>query len=294
VREDTSAAFTLSVHGSGGTPVYAGAVIADAPSTQAQYTASFNLQNAKGYEVFVKHGNDNIKGSPFSLVVKPAWSCGTKSTVQGTGLTASALSPAKSAFTIQARDMYGNTRTQGSPAGSEYVVRVVRTSGTNQQGTQGLPPMYGSSAGAVSGSLHASFNLPTNDGRFAGYYQVPATPNPASLTHYLYTSYATMGGVTATYYTTTDSGATLSTPYDRDTSGNNVNKHVPLVGGNGAVTTANAAAAGLWGTTGFAADLEYVVRFNGLYHNVNQTAKYFKWDSGNVADRVKLWVRVSL
>ena len=30
----------------------------------------------------------------------------------GTGLTASALSPAKSAFTIQARDQYGNARTQ--------------------------------------------------------------------------------------------------------------------------------------------------------------------------------------
>jgi len=291
VREDTSAVFTLSVHGSGGTPVDAGAVVPDAPSTKAQYTASFNLQNAKGYEVFVKHGNENVKGSPFSLVVKPAWACGTKSTVQGTGLTASALSPAKSAFTIQARDMYGNARTQGAPLGSQYVVRVVRTSGSNQQGTNGLPPFYGSTAHSVAGTLHAQFNSATNDGRFAGYYTVPATPDPNTLTHYLYASYTHLGGVTATYYTTADAGATLSAPIDRDTSSNDVNKHVAQVGTNGAISTSAAAATGLWGSTGIIADTDYVVRWNGLYKSVNQTAKYFKWNAGGaITDRVKLWI----
>jgi len=295
LREDTSAAFTLSIHGSGGTPVYAGNVIADAPSTAAQYTSSYNLQNAKGYEVFVKHGNENVKGSPFSLVVKPAHACGSRSTVQGTGLTASALSPAKSAFTIQARDMYGNARTQAAPAGSEYVVRVVRTSGTNQQGTNGLPPFYGSTAHEPggSGSLHGTFNTATNDGRFAGYYQVPPTPNPATLNHYLYASYVHKGGITATYYTTPDDGATLSAPIDRDTASADVNKHVAVIGSNGgAVAAANAAAPNLWGGTGIATDVEFVVRFNGLYKNVNQTAKYFKWDSGGTAneERVRLWI----
>jgi len=297
LREDTSAAFTLSIHGSGGTPVYAGNIIADAPSTAAQYTSSYNLQNAKGYEVFVKHGNENVKGSPFSLVVKPAWACGSRSTVQGTGLTASALSPAKSAFTIQARDMYGNARTQAAPSGSEYVVRVVRTSGTNQQGTNGLPPFYGSTAHEAggSGTLHGIFNSPTNDGRFAGYYQVPPTPNPATLNHYLYTSYVHKGGITATYYTTPDDGATLSAPVDADptTPYSDLNRHVAVIGANGAaVSNANNAANNLWGTGKVAAtDVEFVVRFNGLYKNVNQTAKYFKWDSAaSNTDRVKLWV----
>lgn len=215
--------------------------------------------------------------------------------MQGTGLTASALSPAKSAFTIQARDMYGNARTQAAPAGSEYVVRVVRTSGTNQQGTNGLPPFYGSTAHEPggSGSLHGTFNTATNDGRFAGYYQVPPTPNPATLNHYLYASYVHKGGITATYYTTPDDGATLSAPIDRDTASADVNKHVAVIGSNGgAVAAANAAAPNLWGGTGIATDVEFVVRFNGLYKNVNQTAKYFKWDSGGTAneERVKLWV----
>ena len=294
VREDTSSAFTLSVHGSGGTPVYAGAVVPDAPSTQARYTASFELTNAKGYEVFVKHGNENVKGSPFSLVVKPAGACGTTSTVQGTGLTASALSPAKSAFTIQARDMYGNARTQGAPTGSEYVVRVVRTAGANQQGTNGPPAMYGSTAHSVTGTLHGQFNQATNDGRFSGYYQVPTTPDPAVLSHYLYASYAHIGGVTATYYTTTDSGTTLSVPINRNAADSaNVNKHVAQLG-SGTITTAAAAASSLWGASAISTDVnvDYVVRWNGFYKSVNQTTRYFKWESTaqTITDRVKLWI----
>ena len=292
-REDTSASFTLSVHGSGGTPVYAGAVVPNAPSTKATYTASFELTNAKGYEVFVKHGNENVKGSPFSLVVKPAGACGTTSTVQGTGLTASALSPAKSAFTIQARDMYGNTRTQGAPTGSQYVVRVVRTSGANQQGTNGPPAMYASTANDVTGTLQGMFNQATNDGRFSGYYQVPTTPDPAVLSHYLYASYAIVGGVHATYYTTDNSGASYSAPINRDVSAAtaNVRKHLTQLGTNGAITTAAAAATNLWGSDAIAMDVDYVVRLNGFYKSTNQTTRYFKWDAGAInSDRVRLWI----
>jgi hypothetical protein len=289
LREDTSGVFTLSIHGSGGSPYVAGSVMAAAPSTEAKYTASYNLQNAKGYEVFVKHGNENIKGSPFTLTVKPAQSCGSRSTIQGTGLTAAALSPAKSAFTIQARDEYGNARTQGTPTDTDYVVRVVRTSGTNLQGTNGLPPFYGSTAVGTSPTLHASFNTATNDGRFAGSYQVPATPDPAVLNHYLYASFVHKGGIMASYYTTADDGATYSAPKDLNTGSSAVTKHLERIG-NIALTTANAA--GPWGTTGINADnsAEFVVRYNGLYKNTGQTAKYFKWAEIVRADRVKLWV----
>eukprot|EP00961_Rhodomonas_salina_P112023 1507814-Rhodomonas_salina.1 len=61
----------------------------------------------------------------------------------------------------------------------------------------------------------------------------------------------------------------------------------------GVVTTANVAptpATSVWGGQLAAADDEFVVRWAGLYLNVNQTAKLFKWDSGVDTDRVKLWV----
>lgn len=34
------------------------------------------MQSAKSYDVFVKYGTDNLKGSPFTATVKPAATCG--------------------------------------------------------------------------------------------------------------------------------------------------------------------------------------------------------------------------
>uniref|UniRef100_A0A7S0EWB6 PA14 domain-containing protein n=1 Tax=Hanusia phi TaxID=3032 RepID=A0A7S0EWB6_9CRYP len=294
VREDTSASFTVSLHGSGGTPVYAGAVIANAPSTLATYTGSFTLQNAKGYEVFVKHGNDNVKGSPFTLTVKPATTCGTTSTIRGTGLTMSSISPTKSAFTIQARDQFGNAKTTG-PNQQEFIVRVVRTSGINKQGTNGLPPMYDSTAINVQGTLHAEYNTPTLDGSLSGYYQVPPTPDPANLIHYLYASWTAVGGVTATYYTYADAqsgeGGTWGSPLDMLVSGAAANKRMGKIGTNADNTSSvDASSVGLWGGEGLqATQSAFAIRWNGMYKNTNQTT-YFKWDSGLPSDRVRLWI----
>ena len=141
----------------------------------------------------------------------------------------------------------------------------------------------------MSGTLHAVFNTATNDGRFAGSYQVPPTPNPANLNHYLYASYISKGSVSATYYTTTD-GTALSAPANLLTDNAAANKHPAQIGGI-AVTTASAAATGLWGGAGFAAGTpHFVVRWNGLYANTGQTARYFKWDGTVLTDRLRLWV----
>ena len=109
-REDTSASFTVDLFGSGGSPIYNGAVT-PLSSSAGTYTATFTAVNAKNYDVFVKYGSNNLKGAPYNLVVQPYTTCGTKSTIQGTGLTAASISPSKSAFTIQSRDQYGNART---------------------------------------------------------------------------------------------------------------------------------------------------------------------------------------
>merc|ERR1711998_452332 len=198
--EDNRASFTVDLFGSGGAPIYNGAV-STATSTSGTYTATFTAENAKTYDLFVKYGSDNIKGSPFTLTIKPGNTCGSKSTIQGTGLTAASISPSKSAFTIQARDQYGNAKTQAIDSSQDYVVRVARTSGTGMQCTRGLPPFYGSTAISTSPTVHGTFNTATNDGKYAGYYQVPSTPSPSGYTHYLYASWLAKGGVSATYYT---------------------------------------------------------------------------------------------
>ena len=75
-REDVLPSFSVTLIGSGGAPVYAGAVASLPPTTKGQYVASYTVQSAKSYDVFVKYGTDNVKGSPFSATVKPASTCG--------------------------------------------------------------------------------------------------------------------------------------------------------------------------------------------------------------------------
>jgi hypothetical protein len=75
-REDVLPSFSVTLIGSGGAPVYAGAVTSLPPTTLGQYVASYTVQSAKSYDVFVKYGTDNVKGSPFSATVKPASTCG--------------------------------------------------------------------------------------------------------------------------------------------------------------------------------------------------------------------------
>merc|ERR1711966_327941 len=83
------------------------------------------------------------------------------------------------------------------------------------QGTNGQPPFYGSTAISTSPTVHATFNTATNDGKYAGYYQIPSTPSPTGYTHYLYASYVTAGGVYATYYASSDT-QTIGVPINTD------------------------------------------------------------------------------
>ena len=288
-REDSNAAFTVDLFGSGGSPIYNGQV-AVGTANAGTYVASYTAENAKNYDLFVKFGGENVKGSPFSNTVLPAAQCGSKSTIQGTGLTAASISPSKSAFTIQARDQYGNAKTQAL-SGAEFVVRVARTSGSGMQGTNGQPPFYGSTAISTSPTVHATFNTATNDGKYAGYYQIPSTPSPTGYTHYLYASYVAAGGVYATYYDTAAATQAIGSPIDMDSLGTTALTRSITTDGLGMATVSDAA--GPWSSSLLlkATDAEYIVRYSGMYKPNGQTQMYFRWGTlEQDGDRVKLWI----
>jgi hypothetical protein len=298
-REDTSASFTVDLFGSGGSPIYNGGV-SGATASSGTYIASYTAENAKVYDMFVKYGSENIKGSPFTTTIKPSNTCGTKSTIQGTGLTAASISPSKSAFTIQARDQYGNAKTQALVAGQDFVVRVVRTSGTGMQGTRGTPPYYERSAISTSPTVHGTFNTATNDGKYAGYYQVPSTPSPTGYTHYLYASWIAAGGVSATYYdfgsnaqpTTDGADTTYSAPIDvlAEDSVATTKRHTTLGAKVIKSDTANGDADAHGVKKLLGTDNSYSIRFNGMYKTTT-TQRYFKWNGIlKESDRVRLWV----
>jgi len=188
---NTDMTFTVDLHGSGGLPVYQGSV-STMSGNVGTYEGFYTVTAAKNYELFVKYGNDNVKSSPFTLVNRPVTTSGTKSTVTGTGLTAAAVN-AKSAFTVQARDQYANARTKGEVSGDEFVVRVVRSSAGS------LPELgsNGNGANRAMETIHATMGTATDDGKHAGYYNIPSTGTGNTWFH---ASYAAVAGLEATYY----------------------------------------------------------------------------------------------
>merc|ERR1712072_1044471 len=188
---NTDMTFTVDLHGSGGLPVYQGSV-STMSGNVGTYEGFYTVTAAKNYELFVKYGNDNVKSSPFTLVNRPVTTSGTKSTVTGTGLTAAAVN-AKSAFTVQARDQYANARTKGEASGDEFVVRVVRSSAGS------LPELgaTGNGANRAMETIHATMGTATDDGKHAGYYNIPSTGTGNTWFH---ASYAAVAGLEATYY----------------------------------------------------------------------------------------------
>jgi hypothetical protein len=109
-----------------------------------------------------------------------------------------------------------------------------------------------------------------------------------SLSHYLYASWLSLGSVYATYYTSSDSGATLNAPLDTVVSGTAAAKSLVQIGTSAALTTT--ASTGPWGSN-LVADTAFIIRWNGLYSPNSATQMYFQWSGTSVVtDRVKLWV----
>eukprot|EP00960_Hanusia_phi_P062334 765116-Hanusia_phi.AAC.3 len=292
-REDTDASFTVDLFGSGGSVIYNGAVY-NGWYGAGNYTATYTAIDANNYNLYVRYGAYNILGSPFSTTIKPGNACGAQSTIQGSGLTAATISPAKSVFTIQARDQYGNAKTQALPTDQQFIVRVVRTSGAGMQGTNGLPPFYDATAISSSPTLHATFNTPTDDGRYAGYYQVPSTPSPSGYIHYLYASWISQGGIAATYYEGIPSSSNgystlaLSAPINILVDGSAANQRLTELGGALAASTAQAPT--LWGSSGLTSTTQgFVIRWSGMYQTLT-SQRYFQWNVTSNADRVRLWL----
>jgi hypothetical protein len=111
------------LYGSGGSPTIQALMTASSASGSNMYTSQFSASVALSYDVFVKYANDNAFGSPYSLVVKPAQECATRTTITGSGLTAATVN-SQAAFTIQSRDSFGNARTQALSAGCNGVTGI--------------------------------------------------------------------------------------------------------------------------------------------------------------------------
>ena len=69
------------------------------------------------------HSNTHAFGSPFKLYVNPTTTCGPASGIMGDGLSY-ATAGIQAAFTIQARDVYDNTKTKLEDT---FVVRSTAT-----------------------------------------------------------------------------------------------------------------------------------------------------------------------
>jgi len=266
--------FTVDLHGSGGLPVYQGSVSSHGMTSSGVYISSYTVTAAKNYELFVKYGNDNVKSSPFTMMNRPVDTSGTKSTVTGTGLTAAAVG-AKSAFTVQARDQYANARTKG--ASDTFVVRVVRSSAGN------LPELGSNGLGnnRAMETLHSTLGTATDDGKHAGYYQVPSTGTGSS---YFHTSLALNGagdiaGLQATYYaaSATTPPTTIGTDdkkgswYSAVTTGNMPKS----IGANpGQITSGDV----------------HRVRWRGFYKATASQVHTFQTTVGDGSSRVRLWI----
>jgi hypothetical protein len=94
------------------------------------YRVSYTINAAKQFSFFAKSSNFNAMNSPFSLTVAPHRQCGTQSTVFGNGISSAAFNSV-TAFTIVARDFYGNRRTisnDNAPTDDVYLASILYSS----------------------------------------------------------------------------------------------------------------------------------------------------------------------
>jgi len=257
--------FSVDLHGSGGLPVYQGSV-ATLSGDDGRYAAAYTVTAAKNYELFVKYGNDNARDSPFTMAARPRSVSGSQSTITGSGLTAAAIL-AKSAFTVQARDTYANSRTRG---GDVFAVRVVRTSTSN-------PRPEEADGTASADTLHGTHQITdTSDGRYAGYYEVPSSGNTGS--HYLHASLVGANGVWATYYNDKTSFAEAAVKA-------NVQTFTSLSGGW--------AFGGTEPYCNLGTSADYRIRWQGFFKPSADGGYTFKLDDGSASGLgsvAKLWV----
>ena len=165
-----------------------------------------------------------VMASPFALNIYPSPPCSVTSTAASSSLSLTTAG-VQSAFTIQARDMYGNER--GEHVGDNFVVRVRQYYGTGatdkvlksdrnkecagRAGTD-VPcedwQTYNSDWVTVGGRDKLATVVDQGDGTYVASYSVTR-----SGTNYVWASLAAAGGLQATYYT-----SSTVTDYDSDTA----------------------------------------------------------------------------
>ena len=132
------------------------------------------------------HSATHAFGSPFKLYVNPAATCGSQSILAGAGLS-HVTAGTQAAFTIQARDVYANTKTKWDDT---FVVRSAAAAavGPDALGNYGALPF-------ASLSKHGTISADVTKGRYAVRY----TPTAAAAVT-IFSSLVVPGGVFATYY----------------------------------------------------------------------------------------------
>ena len=285
-------------------PLYGG-ISAPLEPLQGTSLGSYIAFEAKSYQLYVQQAGSDIKGSPFALTVKADRVCGTASTLTGAGLTAASLSPAVNTFRIQARDAFGNVRSDGNAQDERFFVRVVRTRSPNLQGAiyGGLPAFSGWTALADPGdipTLHST--LSADGGELAGTFLVPIVPSPAGQAHYIHSSWIQRGGLHATYYSSDFSMPTSALPPPCSACAS-LHKF-PVTVSSGALSTRpsslDSALVGVGSVCG-SQSCNLVIRWAGVVRACTTDAadstclgaplyhRDFKWTIAT-DDRVKLWI----
>jgi len=290
---NTDMAFQVDLYGSGGSPVLAASLTLGAANA---VSAAYTTLEAKNYELFVKYNNDNAKNSPFTMTTRPNVICGSTSTAQGSGLTASAAS-STSAFTVTARDAWSNAKTKNGEdmaSGNNFVVRVVQV-GSSGQGPQ--PERYDPNSGATTTptgvdraaqTIHATVGTLADDGKYPfTWTQSGSTSN----SYYLHASWAHFGGLMATYYSKAAYTGTIWNMETEATTNRHSTRPAATVNfAHGAATSyttfagANVASC-LGGNDGM-----FGIRWSGFVKPTQATEYTYYADVASKYERVKLWV----
>jgi len=203
------------------------------------------------------HSATHVFGSPFKLYVNPAVTCGPKSGVVGAGLS-HATAGLQAAFTIQARDLYENTKTKWEDT------FVVRSAASGSIAADALGN-YGTMAWSAL-SKHGTISADVTKGR----YIVRYTPTAAADVT-IFSSLVVPGGVFATYYYDALSATYYNEPLAAATVQTVSAAHTPTV-----PTVAS-----------------YTVRWSGLFRPRVATTHTFQpitTGRADKSDRVRLWV----